>query len=142
MIRISRIKDLDELVRMSKEVKTEVENYLKDITENVTGKRELDNLDLEEVGEILIIEDTDTIKDLEEIGIVEYLEGKPQILAEFADEIKIGDRDYLRIVCVCSNSFGYSIYYPKGVFGREFEESLEEYIDNKRNLEEKERKVN
>ena len=128
MIRISKIKDLDKLVRMSKEIQAKIDCYLKDIAENVTGKRELDNLDLEEVGEILIIEDTDTIKVLEEIGVVESQEDKLQILAEFVDEIKIGARNYLRIVCVCSNSFGYSIYYPKGVFGREFEESLEEYI--------------
>lgn len=52
----------------------------------------------------------------------------PQALPEFALKVIVGDIEMLKIIWICNDSFGVSVYYPMGKFSKEFDEFIMEYL--------------
>jgi hypothetical protein len=127
MITIYTLEEINELINITKELKEELLNYFHEITEGIVGE-EWEGYNLSEVGPILLVEDGDTINVLDEYGLLQGNENIPQTLPEFALRVKIGEVELLKIIWVCNDSFGLSVYYPVGGFGKEFEEWVVDYL--------------
>lgn len=127
MIIINNYKEIKELTNVSNELKEELLKYFQEIAEGIVGETWQD-YNLSEVGPILVIEDNDTIKILDEYGLMQGNTNVPQSLPEFALKVTAGDIEMLKIIWVCNDSFGLSVYYPVGKFGEEFEKYINESI--------------
>lgn len=127
MITIYTYKEIKELTNIAKPIKKELLKYFQEIAEGIVGEAWQD-YNLSEIGPILVIEDDDTIDVLAEYGLMQGNKNIPQVLPEFALKVRIGDIEMLRIIWVCNDSFGLSIYYPVGKFGQAFDQYISQYI--------------
>lgn len=127
MIKIYTLEEIKELRDISEAMKEELQSYFKEIAKGIVGE-EWDSYNLEEVGPILVIEDYDTVDVLDEYGLMQGSTSAPQALPEFALKVMVGDVEMLKIIWVCNDSFGVSVYYPIGKFSKEFDEFIMEYV--------------
>lgn len=127
MITIYTLEEIKELRNISEALREELLIYFEEIAEGIVEK-EWQTYNLEEVGPILVIEEDDTIDVLEEYGLMQGSKSVPQALPEFALKVIVGGVEILKIIWVCNDSFGLSVYYPVGKFGKEFDEFIMEYI--------------
>lgn len=127
MITIYTSEDIKKLQNIHQALKQELQSYFEEIAKGIVGDT-WHSYNLEEVGPILVIEDSDTIEVLDEYGIMQGSETVPQSLPEFAEKVTVGNVEMLKIIWVCNDSFGISVYYPVGKFGKEFDEFISEYV--------------
>lgn len=127
MITIYTLEDIKKLQNISDTMKQELLNYFEEIVKGIVGDA-WQSYNLEEIGPILVIEDKDTIDVLDEYGVMQGSETVPESLPEFADRLKVGDVEMLRIIWICNDSFGLSVYYTIGKFGQEFDDFISKYI--------------
>lgn len=127
MIIIYTLEEIKELSNISEELREELLTYFEEIARGIV-ELEWRAYNLEEVGPILLIEDEDNITVLDEYGLMQGNASVPQALPEFALKVIVGGIEMLKIIWVCNNSFGLSVYYPVGKFGKEFDEFIGEYI--------------
>lgn len=127
MITIYTLDEIKELTNISKELKEELLKYFQEIAEGIVGEA-WKNYNLSEVGPILVIEDDDTIDVLDEYGLMQGNKNIPQSLPEFALKVIVGKTEMLKIIWVCNDSFGLSVYYPVGKFGKEFDNWMSDYL--------------
>ncbi|WBW95941.1 hypothetical protein [Oceanirhabdus sp. W0125-5] len=108
MIRISKVEDVEKIGLES--LRNEIDSYIREIV----GEEELS-----EVGEIIVIEDTDSSDVLVDLNIAD-------IEPEFVDKVKLDNMIYFRITLICGDSFGYIIYSSaeeiKNIFARYLKE--------------------
>ncbi|URZ03824.1 hypothetical protein [Clostridium felsineum] len=127
MITIYTLEEIKELRDISEAMKEELQSYFKEIAKGIVGE-DWRSYNLEEVGPILVIEDDDTVGVLDEYGLMQGSESIPQALPEFALKVIVGDVEMLKIIWVCNDSFGVSVYYPIGKFSKEFDEFIMECV--------------
>lgn len=127
MITIYTFNEIKRLNNICKPLKDELLAYFQEIAEGIVGEA-WQEYNLSEVGPILIIEDDDTIEILDEYGLMQGNTNVPQSLPEFALKVTVGDIKMLKIIWVCNDSFGLSVYYPLGKFGEEFDRYINEFI--------------
>lgn len=127
MITIYTLEEIKELSNISEVLREELQTYFEEIAKGIVDE-DWSSYNLEEVGPILVIEDEDTIDVLDEYGLMQGSKNIPQALPEFAIKIVVGGVEMLKIIWVCNDSFGLSVYYPVGKFGKEFDEFIMEYI--------------
>ncbi|MBC2581767.1 hypothetical protein [Clostridium sp. DJ247] len=127
MITIYTLEEIKELRNISKAMKEELLSYFEEIAKGIVGE-DWRTYNLEEVGPILVIEDDDAVDVLDEYGLMQGSESVPQALPEFALKVIVGDVEMLKIIWVCNDSFGVSVYYPIGKFSKEFDEFIMEYV--------------
>lgn len=127
MITIFKMEEIKDLMDVSKELKDELLCYFQEIAEGIVGEG-WETYNFCEVGPILVIENTDTVEVLEEYGLMQGNKCIPQSIPEFALKIDIDGVKMLKIIWVCNDSFGLSVYYPIGRFGKEFDEFVKEYV--------------
>lgn len=127
MISIYTLEEIRGLENVTEVMKKELQKYFQEIAEGIVGD-DWEEYNLEEVGPILVIEDNDTIEVLDEYGLMQGSKTVPQSIPEFVLKVTVGEVDMLKIIWVCNDSFGLSVYYPVGKFSREFEQYISEYI--------------
>jgi hypothetical protein len=127
MITIYTLEEIKQLRNISEAMKEELLSYFEEIAKGIVGE-DWSSYNLEEVGPILVIEDDDTVDVLDEYGLMQGSESVPQALPEFALKVIVGDVEMLKIIWVCNDSFGVSVYYPIGKFSKEFDEFILEYL--------------
>jgi len=127
MITLYTFEQIEKVTTISEILKDELKIYFREIAEGMVGDS-WQGYNLSEVGPILVIEMTDTIDILDEYGLVQGNKTVPVILPEFAIRIKVEVEEMLRIIWVCNDSFGLSVYYPVGQFGEEFDNWVKEYL--------------
>ena len=127
MITIYTIEEIKALENVSEPLKNELLTYFEEIARGIV-EEDWTTYNLEEVGPILVIEDNDTIDALDEYGLMQGSKTVPQSLPEFALKVKIGNVEMMKIIWVCNDSFGISVYYPVGKFGQEFDDYIREYL--------------
>lgn len=127
MITIYTFDEIGEINTISETFKEEIRRYFREIAEGIV-EEEWKSYNLEEVGPILVVEKEDTIDVLDEYGLMQGSKTIPISLPEFALKEKIDGNDMLKIIWVCNNSFGLSVYYPIGKFGKEFDEYILEFV--------------
>jgi len=127
MIVINSLKDVNEYLSESEGLRKEIQKYIRGLAESITGQKEIEEFNLEEVGSILVIEDGDSVKELEQFGIVIEGEEIPILIPEFVDRVKAGESEIMRIVWVCGDCFGFTVYYAPKTFSEEFDRWLEKH---------------
>lgn len=127
MITIYTLEEIKELRNISEAMRDELLCYFEEIAKGIV-EQEWQTYSLEEVGPILEIEDDDSVDVLDEYGLMQGSKSVPQALPEFATKVVVGGIELLKIIWVCNDSFGLSLYYPVGKFGMEFDEFVMEYI--------------
>lgn len=127
MITIYTLEEIKQLRNISEAMKAELLAYFEEISKGIV-KEKWETYSLEEVGPILVIEDNDAVDVLDEYGLMQGSESVPQALPEFALKVIVGGVEMLKIIWICNDSFGVSVYYPTGKFSREFDEFIMEYL--------------
>jgi hypothetical protein len=127
MITVYKLEEIKNLENISEALKEELVRYFQEIAEGIVGE-EWEEYNLREVGSIVVLEDADTVDDLDKFGLMQGNKSIPHSLPEFALRVKVGEVEMYKIIWVVSDSFGVAVYYPKGKFGKEFEEWLKEYL--------------
>ncbi len=127
MITIYTLEEIKQLRNVSEVMKEELLSYFEEITKGIVGE-DWSSYNLEEVGPILVIEDDDNVDVLDEYGLMQGSKSVPQALPEFSLKVIVGGIEMLKIIWVCNDSFGVSVYYPIGKFSREFDEFIMEYL--------------
>lgn len=127
MITIYTLEEIKELKNISGAMRQELLAYFEEIAKGIVEEK-WETYNLEEVGPILVIEDDDDVDVLDEYGLMQGSKSVPLALPEFALKVMVGDVEMLKIIWVCNDSFGVSVYYPIGKFSREFDEFIMEYL--------------
>jgi hypothetical protein len=127
MITIYTLEEIKELENVSGAMRQELLAYFEEIAKGIVEEK-WETYNLEEVGPILVIEDDDTVDVLDEYGLMQGNKSVPQALPEFALRVIVGGVEMLKIIWVCNDSFGISVYYPIGKFSKEFDEFILEYL--------------
>ncbi|EPY2279071.1 hypothetical protein ACXAT3_003873 [Clostridium sporogenes] len=127
MISIYTLDEIKGLKNISKPLKDELLRYFQEIAEGIVGEAWQD-YNLSEVGPILIVEYNDTIDVLDEYGLMQGNKSVPQALPEFVLKVTVGGIDMLKIIWVCNDSLGLSVYYLIGKFGEEFNQYINEFV--------------
>lgn len=127
MITIYTLEEIKELRNIPEAMNEELQSYFEEIAKGIVGE-EWCSYNLEEAGPILVIEDDDTVDVLDEYGLMQGSKIVPQALPEFSLKVMVGDVEMLKIIWVCNDFFGVSVYYPVGKFSIEFDELIMEYL--------------
>lgn len=127
MITIYTLEEMKELKNVSGAMRQDLLTYFEEIAKGIV-EEEWETYNLEEVGPILVIEEDDDVDALDEYGFMQGSESIPQALPEFALKVIVGGVEMLKIIWVCNDSFGVSVYYPIGKFSKEFDEFIMEYL--------------
>lgn len=127
MITIYKFDEIEKRDTISEKFKDELKRYFQEIAEGIV-EEDWREYNLEEVGPILVIENEDTVDVLDEYGLMQGSKTMPMSIPEFSLRTRIDGRDMLKIIWVCNDSFGLSVYYPIGQFGKEFDEYIIEFL--------------
>lgn len=127
MITLYTFEEIERIETISESLKEELKSYFQEIAEGIVGDS-WQGYNLSEVGPILVIEKEDTIDVLDEYGLMQDSKTIPIALPEFAVKVKVDGNEMLRIIWVCNDSFGLSVYYSVGQFGEEFDEYIKEFV--------------
>lgn len=123
MITLYTFEEIEKISTISEAFKEELRIYFREIAEGIVGEA-WKSYNLEEVGPIIVIEKEDTVVVLDEYRLMQGSKTIPMFIPEFALKTRVDGRNMLKIVWVCNDSFGLSVYYPIGQFGKEFDEYI------------------
>ena len=126
MITLYTLGEIQEASALSVPLRVELERYFGEIAEDIAGE-EWKIYNLSEVGPILVIEKDDTAEVLDEYGMMQGSKMVPTSLPEFAARVNVSGIEMLRIIWVCTDYFGLSVYYPVGQFGKRFDEYIMQF---------------
>lgn len=108
------------------ELKKEILQHFQEIAESVVDKY-WRMYNLKEVGDIVILEDDDSIEILGRYNIIDKQSKKITALPEFTEIITVGDVEIMKTTWVLGDSFGITLYHKIGKLGTENEEFLSAY---------------
>lgn len=132
------IKTLRDIHRIRKEnllpqaVMDEIEQYFRDLTENLTGEEDAYlTYNLEMDGPILVLQaNIDDPYDLPCYGMTKEYGGLFSVPIEFTSRVKIGNTDWFKTYILLDNDFCLILYSEVGRFGEEFDQYLSDYQED------------
>ena len=126
MIIINILEDIEKAEITPKELKEEILQHFQDIAESVVDKY-WRMYNLKEVGDIVVLEDDDSIEVLNRYNIIDKQSKKITSIPEFTEVIVIGDVEIIKSTFILGDSFGITLYYKSGKLGTENENFLKKY---------------
>ena len=126
MIIINTLEDIEKAEITPKELKKEILQHFQDIAESVVDKY-WKMYNLKEIGEIVVLEDDDSIEVLNRYNIIDKQSKKITSIPEFTEVIVIGDVEIIKSTFILGDSFGITLYHKIGKLGTENENFLREY---------------
>lgn len=126
MIIINTLEDIEKAEITPKELKEEILQHFQDIAESVVDKY-WKMYNLKEVGDIVVLEDDDSIEVLNRYNIIDKQSKKITSIPEFTEVIVIGDVEIIKATFILGDSFGITLYYKSGKLGTENENFLKKY---------------
>ena len=126
MIIINTLEDIEKAEITPKELKEEILQHFQDIAESVVDKY-WKMYNLKEVGDIVVLEDDDSIEVLNRYNIIDKQSKKITSIPEFTEVIVIGDVEIIKSTFILGDSFGITLYYKSGKLGTENENVLKKY---------------
>ncbi|MBS5886854.1 hypothetical protein [Clostridium sp.] len=126
MIIINTIEDIEKAEITPKELKREILQHFQEIAESVVDKY-WKMYDLKEVGDIVVIEDDDSIEILNKYNIIDKQSKKIIAIPEFTEIILIDGVEIMKTTFILGDSFGITLYHKIGKLGTENESFLMEY---------------
>ena len=126
MIIINTLEDIEKAEIIPLELKEEILQHFQDIAESVVDKY-WKMYNLKEVGEIVILEDDDSIEALDKYNMIDKQSKKITSIPEFTEVIVINDVEIMKTTLILGDSFGITLYHKSGKLGTENENFLKEY---------------
>lgn len=126
MIIINTLENIEKAEITPLELKKEILQHFQEIAESVVDKY-WRMYNLKEVGDIVILEDDDSIEVLSRYNLVDKQSKKITSIPEFTEIIVIGDVEIMKTTWVLGDSFGIILYHKIGKLGTENEKFLSEY---------------
>lgn len=126
MIIINTLEDIEKAEITPLELKEEILQHFQEIAESVVDKY-WRMYNLKEVGDIVILEDDDSIESLNKYNIIDKQSKKITALPEFTEVIVIGDVKIMKTTFILGDSFGITLYHKIGKLGTENEKFLSAY---------------
>lgn len=126
MIIINTLEDIEKAEITPKELKKEILQHFQDIAESVVDKY-WKMYNLKEVGDIVVLEDDDSMEVLNRYNIIDKQSKKITLIPEFTEVIVIGDVEIIKSTFILGDSFGITLYHKSGKLGTENENFLKEY---------------
>ena len=126
MIIINTLEDIEKAEITPKELKKEILQHFQEIAESVVDKY-WKMYNLKEVGEIVVLEDDDSIEVLNRYNIIDKQSKKMTSIPEFTEVIVIGDVEIIKSTFILGDSFGITLYHKIGKIGTENENFLSLY---------------
>ncbi|MDU1350963.1 MAG: hypothetical protein E6942_16915 [Clostridium argentinense] len=126
MIIINTLEDIEKAEITPRELKEEILQHFQEIAESVVDKY-WRMYNLKEVGDIVVIDDDDSIEVLNRYNIIDKQSKKITSIPEFIEIIVIGDVEIMKTTWVLGDSFGITLYHKIGKLGTENEEFLSAY---------------
>ena len=126
MILINTLEDIEKAEITPKELKEEILQHFQDIAESVVDKY-WRMYNLKEVGDIVVLEDDDSIEVLNRYNIIDKQSKKITSIPEFTEVIVIGNVEIMKTTFVLGDSFGITLYHKIGKLGTENENFLKKY---------------
>ena len=126
MIIINTLEDIEKAEITPKELKEEILQHFQEVAESVVDKYwKLYNL--KEVGDIVVLEDNDSIEVLNKYSLLDKQSKKIKSIPEFTEVIVIDDIEIMKTTFILGDSFGITLYHKIGKLGTENENFLKEY---------------
>lgn len=125
MIIINTLEDIEKAEITPLELKEEILQHFQEIAESVVDKY-WKMYNLKEVGDIVVLEDDDSIEVLNKYNIIDK-HSKIISIPEFTEVIVIGDAEIMKTTWVIGDSFGITLYHKIGKLGTENEMFLSAY---------------
>ena len=126
MIIINTLEDIEKAEITPKELKKEILQHFQEIAESVVDKY-WRMYNLKEVGDIVVLEDDDSIEVLNRYNIIDKQSKKITSIPEFTEVIVIGNVEIMKTTFVLWDSFRITLYHKIGKLGTENENFLKEY---------------
>ena len=126
MIIINTLEDIEKAEITPRELKEEILQHFQEIAESVVDKY-WRMYNLKEVGDIVVLEDDDSIEVLNKYNILDKQSKKIISIPEFTEIIVIDDVEIIKITFILGDSFGITLYYKSGKLGTENEYFLKGY---------------
>lgn len=126
MIIINTLDDIEKAEITPKELKKEILQHFQEIAESVVDKY-WRMYNLKEVGDIVVLEDDDSIEVLNRYNIIDKQSKQITSIPEFTEVIVIGNVEIMKTTFVLGDSFGITLYHKIGKLGTENENFLKEY---------------
>lgn len=126
MIIINTLEDIEKAEITPKELKKEILQHFQEIAESVVDKY-WKMYNLKEVGDIVILEDDDSIEVLNKYNLLDKQSKKIISAPEFTQVIVIDDVEIIKSTFILGDSFGITLYHKIGKLGTENEIFLKEY---------------
>ena len=126
MIIINTLEDIEKAEINPRELEEEILQHFKEIAESVVDKY-WRMYNLKEVGDIVVLEDDDSIEVLNKYNLLDKQSKKIISIPEFTEVIVIGDVEIIKTTLILGDSFGITLYHKSGKLGIENENFLKEY---------------
>ncbi|AYE33999.1 MAG: hypothetical protein E6940_14870 [Clostridium septicum] len=126
MIIINTLDDIEKAEITPKELKEEILQHFQEIAESVVDKY-WRMYNLKEVGDIVVLEDDDSIEVLSRYNLLDKKSKKITSIPEFTEVIVISDVEIIKTTFILGDSFGITLYHKIGKLGTENENFLKEY---------------
>lgn len=126
MIIINTLEDIEKAEITPLEFKEEILQHFQEIAESVVDKY-WRMYNLKEVGDIVVLEDDDSIEVLNRYNIIDKQSKKVTSIPEFTEVIVIGDVEIMKTTFILGDSFGITLYHKIGKLGTENEKFLSAY---------------
>ena len=126
MIIINTLEDIEKAEITPRELKEEILQHFQEIAESVVDKY-WKMYNLKEVGDIVVLEDDDSIEVLNKYNLMDKQLRKINVLPEFTEIIVIDDVEIMKSTFILGDSFGITLYHKIGKLGTENEDFLKEY---------------
>lgn len=126
MVIINTLEDIEKAEITPKELKEEILQHFQEIAESVVDKY-WRMYNLKEVGDIVVLEDDDSIEALNKYNLLDKQSKKITSIPEFTEVIVIDDVEIMKTTFILGDSFGITLYHKIGKLGIENENFLKEY---------------
>ena len=126
MIIINTLEEINKAEITPRELKEEILQHFQEIAESVVDKY-WKMYNLKEVGDIVVVEDDDSIEVLNKYNIIDKQSKKITSIPEFTEIIVIGDVKIIKSTFILGDSFGITLYHKIGKLGIENEDLLNQY---------------
>lgn len=126
MIIINTLEDIEKAEITPRELKEEILQHFQEIAESVVDKY-WKMYNLKEVGDIVVLEDDDSIEVLNKYNLLDKDSRKITAIPEFTEVIEIGDAEIMKTTFILGDSFGIVLYHKIGKLGTGNEDFLKEY---------------
>ena len=126
MIIINTLEDIEIAEITPLELKEEILQHFQEIAESVVDKY-WKMYNLKEVGDIVLLEDDDSIEVINRYNIIDKQSKKLTSIPEFTEIIVIDNVEIMKTTFILGDSFGITLYHKSDKLGRENEDFLKEY---------------